>query len=302
MAVRDFFYRVMSKEKQSKTKQVAKSEPDEHPAGTPHPAAPLKDPPMFSATIGDPRYLSHTVSMVSSLMDVARIDVRQDGLYIRGMDPSHVALIDVHLPTDAFVSYAVEKQGTLEFLPGEMVSLLDTMPRGRELSMIGTNVQDQCITLVSGAKNSATMRLVTENIPDCPLPKIGWQADITMERSRLLKAVADVSTVSEYVSITVYKNGLLEVHGNGDKGDRKIGFDEEIDVNYCDGTEKASVMLSIDYLRDILKRSTSDYVTLRIADAKPICVSLSAFDVKVPPLGMNPVGRVDYYMAPRVPS
>src|SRR5438270_6378452 len=61
----------------------------------------------FSFTI-DKRALFNVVTQIGKLCDEATFEVNQDGLTFRGMDPSHVALIDFSLPNSCFYSFEVE--------------------------------------------------------------------------------------------------------------------------------------------------------------------------------------------------
>lgn len=291
------------KPKKSKVEQVEKTEPDEKvQTKTETNIAELKDAPIFEITMSDIKNFRQIVSIAMSVLDIVGFVLKQDGIHIRGMDVSHVTEIDMHLPVDCFTAYTVSKEGTMAFDPHTLLEILDTMSTGKEFTISGVDMTANQINVSIGSKESVSIHVMSDGVPETPLPKVNWQADITMERKNLVETLSGLRKVSDMVEITVLKNGLLTFHSADDGGKRDRSFDVEIDVNYCDGTEKAVVMVSTDMLLGTLKRCTSQYATLRLSDMMPLCVSMSAFDNKSAWLGTTPMGRVDFYLAPRVQS
>ena len=60
---------------------------------------------MFVAKTRSPEEWKAITSAISTLVDEATFEVSVEGISFRGMDPSHVALIDIHWPNSAFEGY-----------------------------------------------------------------------------------------------------------------------------------------------------------------------------------------------------
>ena len=60
---------------------------------------------MFTAKTKSPDQWKTITSAISTLVDEATFEATAEGISFRGMDPSHVALIDIFWPNSAFDSY-----------------------------------------------------------------------------------------------------------------------------------------------------------------------------------------------------
>ena len=59
----------------------------------------------FSVSTNSPDEWKVVTSAISTLVDEATFEANVEGLLFRGMDPSHVALIDIHWPNSAFQKF-----------------------------------------------------------------------------------------------------------------------------------------------------------------------------------------------------
>lgn len=68
---------------------------------------------MFSAKTSGSDEWKAILSAISTLVEEATFEATSEGITFRGMDPSHVALIDISWPNSAFEKY--ESDGDIKF-------------------------------------------------------------------------------------------------------------------------------------------------------------------------------------------
>src|SRR6267143_1738397 len=61
--------------------------------------------PMFKATMNDARLFRNLIGAISSLIEEADFNATPEGIKLRSMDPSHIAMVDFEWPKTAFDTY-----------------------------------------------------------------------------------------------------------------------------------------------------------------------------------------------------
>ena len=166
----------------------------------------------FSAKTNSSDEWKAIISAISTLVEEATFEATVEGVSFRGMDPSHVALIDISWPNSAFEKYSCD--GDIKF--GVRIDEFSKLiKRAEKKDGIEINISDDNMLHVSVGKNKKyKMRLIESSASDTPLPKIDYDSKITLSSSRLDKILGDIDVVSDYLSIkTTQKN--VEFSGKG---------------------------------------------------------------------------------------
>src|SRR5436309_6668587 len=61
--------------------------------------------PLFKATMNDARLFRNLIGAISSLIEEADFNATPEGIKLRSMDPSHIAMVDFEWPKAAFDTY-----------------------------------------------------------------------------------------------------------------------------------------------------------------------------------------------------
>ena len=246
----------------------------------------------FSAKTNSSDEWKAIISAISTLVEEATFEATVEGVSFRGMDPSHVAVIDISWPNSAFEKYSCD--GDLKF--GVRIDEFSKLIKRAEKSdSIEINISDDSMLHVSIGKNKKyKMRLIESSASDTPLPKISYDSKITLSSSRLDKILGDVDVVSDYLSIkTTAKN--VEFFGKGDAGEATInleaGMEEVEDISV---SQESSGTYSLEYLDPIVKAvgSTADTIICEFSTEKPLRIEFKVTNI----------GRIHFYLAPRVES
>ena len=246
----------------------------------------------FSAKTNTSEEWKAIISAISTLVEEATFEATVEGVSFRGMDPSHVALIDISWPNSAFEKYSCD--GDIKF--GVRIDEFSKLIKRAEKSDgVEINISDDSMLHVSIGKNKKyKMRLIESSASDTPLPKISYDSKITLSSSRLDKILGDIDVVSDYLSIkTTQKN--VEFSGKGDAGEATINLEKDMeDVEDISVSQESSGTYSLEYLDPIVKAvgGTADSIICEFYSEKPLRIEFKVTNI----------GRIHFYLAPRVES
>ena len=232
------------------------------------------------------------ISAVSTLVEEATFEATVEGISFRGMDPSHVALIDINWPNSAFEKYNCDSDIKFGVRIDEFSKLIK---RADKSNAIEINISDDNMLLVTiGTKKKYKMRLIESSASDTPLPKIPYDSAISLTSSAFDKILGDVQVVSDYLTINTTEN-QAEFFGNGDSGEVNIVLENgKGEITDLDVKAKCTGTYSLEYLNPIIKAvgSTVETVTCEFSTAKPLRIEFKVANL----------GRIHFYLAPRVES
>ena len=246
----------------------------------------------FSAKTNTSEEWKAIISAISTLVEEATFEATVEGVSFRGMDPSHVALIDISWPNSAFEKYSCD--GDIKF--GVRIDEFSKLiKRAEKNDGVEINISDDSMLHVSIGKNKKyKMRLIESSASDTPLPKISYDSKITLSSSRLDKILGDIDVVSDYLSIkTTQKN--VEFSGKGDAGEATINLEKDMeDVEDISVSQESSGTYSLEYLDPIVKAvgGTADSIICEFSSEKPLRIEFKVTNI----------GRIHFYLAPRVES
>jgi len=246
----------------------------------------------FSAKTNSSDEWKAIISAISTLVEEATFEATVEGVSFRGMDPSHVALIDISWPNSAFEKYSCD--GDIKF--GVRIDEFSKLIKRAEKSDgIEINISDDNMLHVSIGKNKKyKMRLIESSASDTPLPKISYDSKIILSSSRLDKILGDIDVVSDYLSIKTTQKSV-EFSGKGDAGEATINLEKDTeDVEDISVSQESSGTYSLEYLDPIVKAvgSTADTIICEFSSEKPLRIEFKVTNI----------GRIHFYLAPRVES
>ena len=133
---------------------------------------------VLSAKISGSDDLKAIISAISTVVEEATFVANSEGITFRGMDPSHVALIDISWPNSAFEKYECDSDLKFGVRIDEISKLIK---RADKKDTIQISISDDNMLLVSIGKNKKyKIRLVEGTASDTPLPKIPYDAKIDL--------------------------------------------------------------------------------------------------------------------------
>ncbi len=246
---------------------------------------------VFSAKTSGSDEWKAILSAISTLVEEATFEATAEGISFRGMDPSHVALIDISWPNSAFEKY--ECDGDIKF--GVRIDEFSKLiKRSDKSETIEISLLDNMLLISIGKNKQYKMRLIESSATDTPLPKIPYDTRISLATGLFDKILGDVQVVSDY--LTVKTNATKsEFSGKGDSGEVLILLQKQQDeLSEISVKEESIGTYSLEYLNPIVKAvgTASGSIVCEYSSAKPLRIEFKVANM----------GRIHFYLAPRVES
>jgi proliferating cell nuclear antigen len=247
---------------------------------------------MFVAKTKSPDEWKVVNSAISTLVDEATFEATSEGISFRGMDPSHVALIDIFWPNTAFESYKCDSELKFGVRISEFSKLIKRTDKKDELEVSIIDEDVLRIKTMGSYKREYKMRLIESTTVSTPLPKLSFNSKLLLSLSSFDKILSDIEVVSEYVEIESYPD-RIEFVGKSDTGEAVVTMEsnseglEEINVK-----EESKATYSLDYLLKIVKSVSTVGVSAAIEYSTKMPIRLE--------FRIANIGRIHFYLAPRV--
>ena len=247
---------------------------------------------VFSAKTNGSDDLKAIISAISTLVEEATFVATSEGITFRGMDPSHVALIDISWPNSAFEKYECDSDIKFGVRIDEFSKLIK---RADKKDGIEITISDENMLMVTIGKNKKyKIRLIESSATDTPLPKIPYDSKIILTSTQFDKILGDVQVVSDYLTIDT-EESKAEFSGKGDSGEVVIEMDKSMnELEELSSKEPSTGTYSLEYLNPVVKAvgSTAGSITCEYSSSKPLRIEFKVANI----------GRIHFYLAPRVES
>jgi proliferating cell nuclear antigen len=257
---------------------------DDTPPET-NPDAATETPPAFSATLTG-EVLTTLLEIPTALIDEARLHADADGLTIASPDPANVAMAHIELTADGFTAYTATGGET-----GIDLEQASNMAGFYDNSTAITLTSDETGTLsYDGTDFSFTQGLITAtSVPSLPeLPELDDTTTCTVTTSFLEEAVTAGDMVADHLTLSG-SDDAVTIAADGDTDHVAVTADGD-DLIAAPG-QTFEVLLSMDYMREIVRGLTGDTVTLEAGTGLPVIFEGDFADG---------AGRYEFILAPRL--
>lgn len=248
---------------------------------------------MFKAKMADAKFLKDMMGAISILVDEATFDVSPEGIKLRAMDPSRVAMVDFEWPKTVFDDYSCGETMKMCINISEMLKLLRRTGKDESVELSLDEKTGKLKIAIKG-KYSRTFNMPTLEAMDeeVPTPKVTFNVCAKTTTQGLREAIEDASLVSDHVKIEA-ENDKMIMNAAGDIMGAKIEFTSGSDVLLEMKTKQASkATFSLSYLSEIVKAAvpTSEIVVIEFSTDMPI-----KLDFK-----QEKEGTLKFFLAPRI--
>lgn len=224
------------------------------------------------------------------MVDEAIFIVNDDGITFRGMDPSHVIVLDVTFPKSSFERL----EGNTNLFGIRIDDLKNVISAIGPRDTIELNIENEDMMKISveGSLNMEyNIQLIQKQKVDIPIPIIDYKAKLSIDSATLSKIISNVKRISEFIKINCNPE-RVEFSGKGVLGVAKINLDKQsTDLKKFDLSENSSAVYSLEYMVKIIRNigKASKIVNLEYAKDNPMHLLFE----------MPSKARVEYYLAPR---
>lgn len=229
------------------------------------------------------------ISAMSTLVQEAAFVVSPEGLKLKAMDPSHVALVDLDLPAKVFDNFDVKEATTIGV---NLMEMNRVMSRAKPDDQLTIELADSHLALTfSGAsERHFSVPVVDVEPEDLPEPKLELTAEVEVTAGIVQDGVKDAELVGDTVKIEASKNGI-RIYAESDRGssELKLGAGNKA-LPKLDVKAPAQAGYQVKYLGDILRGChPADTIGIRLGTDLPILVEYPIAD-----------GKLRFLLAPRI--
>jgi len=230
---------------------------------------------------------------IKTLVEEATFEASSEALIFRAMDPSHIALVDLKWPAIAFEKYECDKPFKFSIRVEDFVKLMGRTDAKDSVEIASSEEDALVLRLMNGYKREFKIHLIESTSGTAPLPKLEFDARISMSKSVFEKVLGDISVVADQVSINALKESV-SFAGKSDVGGATVQLDKNsAEILELEVKEEAKASYNIDYFLSISKAlsSTAETVLIEYSSKKPAKLSFK----------LNEQGAaITYFLAPRI--
>lgn len=246
---------------------------------------------MFNITMDDARIFKNCIDAIVTLIDEGELDIDKEGIKLRSMDPSQIAMVDFFLPAHAFKEYKLEKGVKIGLNFEDISRVLGRVRAGESVTL---SLKDSRLELVFRGKTTRRFNMplidIGASVPN--EPKIPFETTIKIQANELKEALKDASLVSAHVTLEAEPDKFT-ISSSSDRGEVNIEIkkDEDAILDFQVKTP-AKAMFPLEYMNDLLKGSdSSSILTLNLKKDAPLKLNYAIGEA-----------NITYFLAPRIES
>ncbi len=248
---------------------------------------------MFKFSVDDARRYKNATDAIVNLIDEGQLEVGKDGLFLRAMDPSQIAMVSFSMPKEAFSEYSAPTPSSRVGLNFDNLAKILSRTRGAEKLEISQE-QNKLVLRFAGGRRKRSFKVPVLDMPAGATkePTVQHEAVIRVSSTHFRETLRDASLVGSHVTLSASDSGFaIEVHGDSsDLVEENEKQSEEVIEMKVDKPARATFPLQ--YLEDIVKACPENSAIM-------ICLKTNA-PLKVE-YGVESA-KVTYYLAPRIES
>jgi len=248
---------------------------------------------MFKIVIPDARTWRNYMSAIATLVEEATFDVKPEGIALRAMDPSHVAMVDFENLKTAFQEYSCDEAMKLCVDVGDVLKLMRRVESGETLELAhDPQAGHLSMKLLGKYVRRFSVPLLQPATSDVPVPKLSFDAKVKMDADCLNDAISDIGGVSEQVRLEANPERFV-MTGLSETGNVVVEFEKSNEaVLDFDVKSETKALYGVSFLQDIIRAgtSTSKVVTVEFSNDKPVKLNFE----------LPSEGKLTYYLAPRL--
>lgn len=245
---------------------------------------------MFKFTVEDAKRYKNATDAIVNLIDEGVLEVRDDGLYLRAMDPSQIAMVSFSMPKSVFSNYEVLSPSAKVGLNFDaLAKILSRSRPGEKLEM--SQDQNKLTLKFVGKDRKRSFKVPVLDMPSGMVkePPIEHDAIVKLSSTHFKEALKDAVLVGSHITLEANDAGFgIEVHGDSSdfKEENEKGGEGVIEIQV---NKPSRATFPLQYLEDIVRACPENSaITIHLKTNKPLKVEYEVESAKVV-----------YFLAPR---
>jgi len=244
---------------------------------------------MLEIEIEDAKAWKSCIDSIVNLIDEGSFEITSNGISLKAMDPSQIAMVSFSIPKSAFSSYKIDETTKLGINFDSMSKIL-SRSRGKDKLKMMLDENKLVLEFLGEDKRSFKLPLINVQEGAQKEPRIEFDAVVKMKAGQFKEILGDAALLSSHVVLDANNKGFfVEVHG--DSGDLRVERDKTGEATLNVEVKKDSrATFPLQFLEDMVKACPDDQsLSLHLKTNSPIKVEYSIGEAKLV-----------YYLAPRI--
>lgn len=207
---------------------------------------------MFKLTMDNAKSLKNIFDAVVTLIEEGPVEINENGLFLRAIDPSQIAMVTLNIPKTAFSEYEIEKKTLIGV---NFINLVKILGRAKSGEKVTLGSEDSALVIMfEGGKRKRTFKVPLLDAKDLITKevKVDPEAEVLLPAGEFKESLKDAELISTYLTFEVNKDRLI-MNVRGDGGKLKVEFEKGSDTDIKMYNEKARASFSLEYLENIVK-------------------------------------------------
>ena len=241
---------------------------------------------MLKLTISDANSWKRSVDAIAALIDEGTFEFGDEGMALKAMDPSQIAMVDFQMPKKGFKAYEVGEKQSIGI---DFSELSRVMRRAHPEDTVTLELKGNKLEVIFEGKTKRKFLLPLIDATAHPnKPKIEFDVLVKLPANDIKEVLADVELVSNYVVFEASDKGL-DISSESESGKAEISLPKDA-VLEMKATAPARAMFPLEYLKNMVRNTdVSTVIQLDLKKDNPMQMSY--------PIGE---GSVTYFLAPRI--
>lgn len=234
----------------------------------------------------EPKVLADAIALLSELVLEVKALVSKQGFEIVAIDPANVALVDLKIPSSAFIQFEVDKNEELGLNLEDLKQVLRRAPAEAAL-VLEKHDNELKLEIEDKTKRRFSLALINIDAEEKKVPELNFNSRIELDSTTFSEIINDAAIVADSCSFTATPDSfIIEAKGTLHKSRTEFSSDEAKIAT--DGQQKSKY--SLDYLLKFVKASKfSEKVIINFSQDYPARIEFK-----------NPSLQLNFILAPRV--
>ncbi|MEM2963084.1 MAG: proliferating cell nuclear antigen (pcna) [Candidatus Anstonellales archaeon] len=247
---------------------------------------------MFRIVVSDARSFKGAIDSIVNLIDEGQLEFTTEGIRLKAMDTSQIAMVCFFMPKDVFLEYDVQSTSRVGINFDSLSKVLGRARAGEQLEVLED--ENKLVLRFVAEKKKRSFKLPIIEMPSGiqKEPLIEHDAFVKITAAALKELLKDAALISSHITFEANDSGFFaDVKGDGANLHSEYEKDSsEISEIIAKASSRATFPLQ--YLDDVTKAAPdTEEIEIKLKTNAPIKIT---YEVE----GAN----VSYYLAPRLDS
>jgi len=248
---------------------------------------------MFALKVADAKKFRDMLTAASTIIDEATFNLDPNGVKMRGMDPSRIAMVDLELPSSVFEKYECTSTLKLCVNVNEFLKFLKRVGKDESLELVLNEATGRLQIKIAGKyTREFNMPTLAASEEEIPAPKLAFNVSAKVSAGELGAAIEDAELVSDHVQLEADEDKLV-LNASGELLGATIvlekGSDSLMELNV---KEPSKATFNLFHLVSIIKAAaaTASIVVVEFSTDMPVKLDFQ----------QEKGERLVFFLAPRI--